>query len=109
VDILVWVWIELKKSTTESTLLYRPLLASGLLIMAFGIGCILIGSIINLEEKGMGSAFIIVGWRFLVGGIVSISMAFISRYFGFISKYIKYLSKKVRKTNKNNFDDWYQP
>jgi hypothetical protein len=91
-------------------LLFRPLLTAGIIIIAFGILCIWIGSSINLQEEGEG--FMIIGWRFLIAGLVSIVIAYITRYFVFISAYIRYISKQIhyrRDPKQNKFRDWYKP
>jgi hypothetical protein len=91
-------------------LLFRPLLAAGIIIIAFGIVCIWIGISINLKEEGEG--FMIIGWRFLIAGLVSIVIAYITRYFVFISAYIRYISKQIRyrrDPKQNKFRDWYKP
>ena len=84
----------MENPTVIPNLLFRPLLAAGIVIIAFGILCIWIGSSINLKEEGEG--FTIIGWRFLIAGLVSIVIAYITRYFVFISAYIRYISKQIR-------------
>jgi hypothetical protein len=56
----------MENSIVRPNLLFRPLLTAGIIIIAFGILCIWIGSIINLKEEGEG--FMIIGWRFLIAG-----------------------------------------
>jgi hypothetical protein len=100
----------MEKSVAKPSLLFRPLLAAGIIIIAFGILCIWIGSTINLKEEGAG--FLIIGWRFLIGGLISIIFAYITRYFVFISVYIKYISKQIqykRNPKEDKFNDWYRP
>ena len=60
---------------------------AGIIIVSFGIVCIWVGSYIDLKEEGEG--FMIIGFRFLIGGLISIVLAFIVKYFVFISAYIK--------------------
>jgi hypothetical protein len=100
----------MENSIVRPNLLFRPLLTAGIVIMAFGILCIWIGSSINLKEEGEG--FMIIGWRFLIAGLVSIIIAYITRYFVFISAYIRYMSKQIhyrRDPKQNKFRDWYKP
>jgi hypothetical protein len=62
----------MSKSAGESIRLFKSLFAAGMIIVAFGIFCIWIGtSVISLKDEGEG--FKIIGIRFLIGGIVSIT------------------------------------
>jgi hypothetical protein len=97
-------------SSTKSRILFRPLLVAGIIIIAFGITCIGIGAILDLEEESAG--FTIIGWRFLISGIVSIIFAYIAKYFEFISFYARYIIKQLkywRNPKENRFNDWYKP
>jgi membrane-bound ClpP family serine protease len=97
-------------SSTNSKILFRPLLVAGIIIIAFGITCILIGATLNLKEESAG--FTIIGWRFLISGIVSIILAYIAKYFEFISFYTRYVLKQIRywrNPKENRFNDWYKP
>jgi hypothetical protein len=97
-------------SSTNSKLLFRPLLVAGIIIIAFGITCIWIGATLNLKEESAG--FTIIGWRFLISGIVSIILAYIAKYFEFISFYTRYVLKQIRywrNPKENRFNDWYKP
>jgi hypothetical protein len=81
----------MSKSVSEHTMLFKPLLAAGTIVEAFGIICIWIGtSVVSPKKEGEG--FKIVGIRFLIGGIVSITLAFIAKYF----LPIKYLLKQSK-------------
>ena len=54
----------------------------------------------------------IIGFRFLIGGLISIVLAFITKYFVFISAYIKYISNQIhykRNPKENKYKDWYKP
>jgi hypothetical protein len=62
-------------SLLRPNLLFRPLLTAGIIIVSFGIVCIWVGSYIDLKEEGEG--FMIIGFRFLVSGLVSIGFAYI--------------------------------
>jgi len=57
-------------------MLFKPLLVAGMIVGAFGIICIQIGtSIISPKEEGDG--FKIIGIRFLISSMVSIGLGFI--------------------------------
>ena len=96
--------------STNTRMLFRPLLVAGIIILAFGITCIWIGSAPDLEEDGAG--FTIIGWRFLISGLVSIIFAYAAKYFEFVSAYIRYVVKQIRyrrNPNENRYNDWYKP
>jgi len=98
------------KSSTNSRILFRLLLAAGIIIIAFGIMCIWIGSTVNLKEEGSG--FVIIGWRFLISGLVSIVFAYVVKYLELISSYMRYMLQQIRyrrNPKENRFDDWYKP
>ena len=56
----------MENSILRPNLLFRPLLAAGIIIVSFGIVCIWVGSYIDLKEEGEG--FTIIGFRFLIMG-----------------------------------------
>ena len=59
-------------------------------------------------KKEEGEGFKIIGIRFLIGGIVSITLAFIAKYF----RLIKYLLKQISfkgKAGGDKFSDWHKP
>jgi hypothetical protein len=96
------------KSNNESAMLFKPFLIAGIIILAFGIVCILIGSsFISFREEADG--FKIIGLRFLVGGAISISLGFIAKHF----LLIKYLWKQRiwprNRSEESNFSNWYRP
>jgi hypothetical protein len=98
------------KSSSNSRILFRPLLAAGIIIIAFGMTCIWVGSTLNLKEEGAG--FVIIGWRFLISGLVSIVLAYVAKNFELISSYTRYILKQIRyrrNPKENRFDDWYKP
>jgi hypothetical protein len=98
------------KSSTNSRILFRPLLTAGIIIIAFGMTCIWIGSTLNLKEEGAG--FVIIGWRFLISGLVSIVLSYVAKYFELISSYARYMLQQIRywrNPKENRFDDWYKP
>ena len=85
-------------------------MTAGIIIVSFGMVCIWIGSSINLKEEGEG--FKIIGFRFLISGIISIIIAYIAKYFAFISAYLKYILNQIyyrRNPKENKFKDWYKP
>src|SRR6476660_4706235 len=97
----------MSKEIRESITLFRPLFVAGIIIVAFGIFCIWIGiSVISLQEEGEG--FKIIGTRFLIGGIISIILAFIAKHHLFIKYLLKQFSYK-RRPEDDKRSDWYKP
>lgn len=97
----------MSKSVDESIRLFKPLFAAGMILVAFGIFCIWIGtSVISLKEEGEG--FKIIGIRFLIGGIVSITLGFLAKYYVFIKYFLKQISHK-RRPEEDERSDWYKP
>ena len=95
----------MSKSTTEYTVLFKPLLAAGTIVVAFGVVCIWIGtSVVSPKEDGEG--FKIIGIRFLIGGIVSITLAFIAKHFMLIKYLLMQISYKGKAGDK--FSDWHK-
>lgn len=97
-------------SSTNPSKLFRPLLVAGIIILAFGITCIWIGANLDLREESAG--FTIIGWRFLISGLVSIIFAYVAKYFEFITSYTRYMLKQIkywRNPKENRFNDWYKP
>ncbi|HEY7109264.1 MAG TPA: hypothetical protein VH415_07555 [Nitrososphaeraceae archaeon] len=87
-------------------MLFRPFVVAGIILVAFGIICIWIGSsIILLQEEGEG--FKIIGLRFLIGGMISIAIGFVERYY-LLLKYIINQARNRVKPPKNNSFDWYK-
>ena len=96
----------MSESVSDSTMLFKPLLVAGMIVGAFGIICIQIGtSIISPKEECDG--FKIIGIRFLIGGIVSITLAFIVKYFMLIKYLLKQISYKGKSGDK--YSDWHKP
>ena len=97
----------MSKSTSEYTMLFKPLLAAGTIAVAFGVVCIWIGtSVVSPKEDGEG--FRIIGIRFLIGGIVSIVIGFIAKH----HMLIKYLLRQVaykRRSKEDSSSDLYKP
>ena len=97
----------MSKGIRQPTTLFKPFLVAAIVLFAFGIFCILIGtSVISLQEEGEG--FKIIGTRFLVGGIISITLAFIAKYHLLIKYLLKQFNYKRRPKEDNHFD-WYKP
>ena len=96
----------MSKAIREPTTLFRPFLVAGIILVAFGIFCIWIGtSVISLKEEGEG--FKIIGIRFLIGGIVSITLGFLAKYYEFIKYFLKHISYK-RRHGDDERSDWYK-
>ena len=97
----------MSKSFGESIRLFKPLVAAGMILVAFGILCIWIGtSVISFNEEGEG--FKIIGIRFLIGGIVSITLGFLAKYYLFIKYLLKQISHK-RRPEEDEHSGWYKP
>lgn len=97
----------MSRSFGESIRLFKPLFAAGMILVAFGIFCIWIGtSVISLKEEGEG--FKIIGIRFLIGGIVSITLGFLAKYYVFVKYFLKQISYK-RRPEDDERSDWYKP
>jgi Na+/H+-translocating membrane pyrophosphatase len=97
----------MSKSIREPTILFRPFLVAGMILVAFGIFCIWIGtSVISLQEEGEG--FKIIGMRFLIGGIISIILGFIAKYHLLIKYLLRQFSYK-RRPKEDERSDWYRP
>jgi hypothetical protein len=87
-------------------MLFKPFVVAGIILVAFGIICIWIGSsVILLQEEGEG--FKIIGIRFLIGGIISISIGFIEKYYILLKYIMKQARNRVRPPKNNSFD-WYK-
>lgn len=96
-----------KAAPSESAVLFRPLLVAGIIILAFGIICIWIGTnVISPKEEGDG--FKIIGARFLVGAAVSIGLGFLAKYFTLIKYILRQLTYK-RKPEEDKFSGWHKP
>src|SRR5215831_5656916 len=97
----------MSKSSSELAILFKPLLTAGIIILAFGIICIWIGtSVISLKEEGDG--FKIIGTRFLASALVSIGLGFIAKYFTLI-KYVLRQFRYKRKPEDDKYSGWYRP
>jgi hypothetical protein len=88
--------------------IFKPFLTAGIIIVFFGGICIWIAEIIGLQEEGEG--FRIIGWRFIIGGIVSISLGLIIRHFEFIYKHLLFFWNTYGyKRKRSKYDDLYKP
>jgi fucose permease len=88
--------------------IFKPFLIAGSVILTFGFICIWTAQVIQPKEEGEG--FAIIGWRFVVGGIVSILIGVISRNFGHITKNFAYIRYRLgRKSKGHKYDELYKP
>jgi hypothetical protein len=88
--------------------IFKPFMIAGGVILTFGFICIWIAQVIQLKEEGEG--FAIIGWRFVVGGIVSILIGVISRNSGYIAKNFDYIRYRLgRKSRGHKYDELYKP
>jgi hypothetical protein len=88
--------------------LFKPFLTAGIIIIAFGIICIWIAGTIGLQEEGEG--FRIIGWRFVIGGAISISIGFILKNFRYIYGHLNYFRMRiVRRVTRGQHDDLFKP
>ena len=76
--------------------LFLPLLISGVLIIVFGIFLQIIGSSID-----GGEGLKIIGFRFLIGGIISIIFAYFAQYYRTIKRLVLFLAFKLKTHNKS--------
>jgi hypothetical protein len=99
------------KYRQQQDLLFRPLVFAGLVIVAFSISCFSIANMDQLQEESEG--FQVIGYRFLVGGIVSIGLGFISKHYYSLSEHGKFLWNQSPfhrgKKRRSKFSDWYIP
>lgn len=92
----------------KNNTIFKPFLTAGIIITVFGGICIWIAQIIELKEEGEG--FSIIGWRFIIGGIILISLGYFLRHFNYIYKYSLYLWRKFGyKRKRSKYDDLYKP
>ena len=97
----------ISKSAGESIRLFKPHFAFGLILVALGIFCIWIEArVISLKEEGKG--FKIIGIRFLIGGIVSVTLGFLAKCYLFVEHLLKQISHKIR-LEEDERSDWYMP
>ena len=95
----------------QQDLLFKPLIVAGLVIIAFSFACLWIANMALPQEDSEG--FQIIGYRFLIGGIVSIVIGFVSKQYYFRYNYGRFywnqLPCRRRGKNANRYSDWYAP
>jgi hypothetical protein len=92
----------------DQNTLFKPFLTAGIIIIVFGVICIWIAETIGLREEGEG--FRIIGWRFVVGGAISISIGFILKNFRYIYGHLNYFGILiVRRLKRSKHDDLFKP
>jgi hypothetical protein len=92
----------------DQNTLFKPFLTAGIIIIVFGVICIWIAGTIGLREEGEG--FRIIGWRFVVGGVISISIGVILKNFRYIYGHLNYFRIMiVRRIKHGNHDDLFKP
>ena len=77
------------KDRRQQDLLFKPLVVAGLVIVTFSLACLWIANVTLPQEESEG--FRLIGYRFLVGGIISIVIGFISKYYDFLYNYSRFL------------------
>jgi hypothetical protein len=88
--------------------LFKPFLMAGIIIIAFGVVCIWIAGTIGLQEEGEG--FRIIGWRFVIGGAISISIGFILKNFRYIYGHLNYFRLVIeRRVKRGQHEDLFKP
>jgi multisubunit Na+/H+ antiporter MnhB subunit len=94
----------------QQDLLFKPLIVAGIVICTFSIVCLWIANTALPQEESDG--FRIIGYRFMVGGIISIAIGFVSKYYYFLYNYGKYYWNYLpirRGKNASRYSDWYKP
>ena len=99
------------KDSQQQDLLFKPLIVAGGVIVTFSIACLWIANMAIPQEDSEG--FRIIGYRFLVGGIISIIIGYVSKYYYFLHGYCKFYWNQLpfRRGGKdpNRYSDWYRP
>ena len=99
------------KDRPQQDLLFKPLIVAGLMIVTFSLACLWIANMALPENESEG--FRIIGYRFLVGGIISIVIGFVSKHYYFLCNYGRFYWNQLpfRRGGKNasRFSDWYKP
>ncbi|HYZ49820.1 MAG TPA: hypothetical protein VE593_02955 [Nitrososphaeraceae archaeon] len=92
----------------EKNSIFRPFLTAGIIVIAFGIVCLWIAWVIGLQEEGEG--FRIIGWRFIIGGAISISIGFLLKNFRYIHGHINYFfTLVVRRVRRSQHGNLFKP
>jgi len=99
------------KDRQQQDLLFKPLIVAGLVIITFSLACLWIANMtLPLEES---EGFRIIGYRFLIGGIISIVIGFVSKHYYLLYNYGRFYWNQLpfRRGGKNasRFSDWYKP
>ena len=95
----------------QQDLLFKPLIVAGIVIVTFSLACLWIANMVvpQLESEG----FKIIGYRFLIGGIISIVIGFVSKHYSLLYNYSRFYWNQLpfRRGGKNasKFSDWYKP
>ncbi len=97
----------MSKPISDTAILFKPLLAAGIIIFGFGVTCVIIGTRYLSTEEG-GDGFVIIGIRFIVGGLVSVFLGFLAKYFPLIKFLLRQFTYK-RKFKEDRYSDWYRP
>ncbi|MGI0044232.1 MAG: hypothetical protein ACRD47_11015 [Nitrososphaeraceae archaeon] len=99
------------KDRQQQDLLFKPLIVAGLVIVTFSLACLWMANMALLQQESEG--FRIIGYRFLVGGIISIIIGFVSKYYSLLYNYSRFywnqLPFKRGRKNASKFSDWYKP
>ncbi|MGA6990150.1 MAG: hypothetical protein WBX81_07025 [Nitrososphaeraceae archaeon] len=99
------------KDRQQQDLLFKPLIGAGIVIVTFSLVCLWIANMALPQEESEG--FRIIGYRFLVGGIISIVIGCVSKHYHYLYNYGKYYWNQLpfRRGGKNSsrFSDWYKP
>ena len=63
----------------QQDLLFKPLIVAGIVIVTFSLACLWIANMVLPQQESEG--FKIIGYRFLIGGIISIVIGFVSKHY----------------------------
>ena len=103
--------LHMTKGRQQQDLLYKPLIVAGLVIIAFSLACLWIANMALPKEESEG--FQIIGYRFLIGGLVSIVVSFVSKYYYSLYDcgrfYWNQLPFRKSGQDANRYSDWYAP
>ena len=95
----------------QPDLLFKPLIVAGIVIVTFSLACLWIANMVLPQEESEG--FKIIGYRFLIGGIISIVIGFVSKHYSLLLNYSRFYWNQLpfRRGGKNasKFSDWYKP
>jgi hypothetical protein len=99
------------KDRQQQDLLFKPLIVAGLVIVTFSLACLWIANMALPQQESEG--FRIIGYRFLIGGIISIIIGFVSKHYSLLYNYSRFywnqLPLKRGGKNPSKFSDWYKP